>query len=75
MKDTKPVWTSKALWGNVATIVGIILPALGVTVSPTDITHLLDSGMNLVDAVLTFGGIAMSIYGRLVAQHALTITK
>lgn len=75
MDKTKTFLASKTLWGSAATILGMLLPALGVGASPTEISHALDSLSNGINDLLTFGGIVLTIYGRWTARHALTVTK
>lgn len=71
--DAKPFYTSKTLWGSVATILGLVLPALGIGTTPTEITHAVDSFANVLNDVLTFGGIVYTIYGRTVAKGPLKL--
>jgi len=72
MNDTKPFWASWTLWGAVAAFLGILLPNLGIGVSPSDITSFFQSWQNMLNDALTFGGLALTAYGRLSATKQLT---
>jgi hypothetical protein len=72
--DAKPFWASKTMWGAVATFLGVILPGLGVQVSPTAIAHFTDSLQQAIDSVLVFGGLVLTVYGRSVASGKLTMS-
>ncbi len=68
--DSKPFWTSKTLWGAVATFLGVMLPAFGLNVEPTELSQLLSSWVQVLDTVLTFGGLALTVYARLTTKPA-----
>lgn len=72
--DSKPFWASKTIGGSFAIILGLVLPMLGVTASPTEVAHWTDSLMNAADAIVTAGGILMTIYGRFAAKKPVTLT-
>lgn len=74
MNDTKPFWASVTLWGAVATFVGILLPGFGVKVDPTAVTTFFNSFQQMLDSILTFGGLATTVYGRLRASKQVTVT-
>lgn len=73
--ETKSFLKSKSLWGSAAAFFGVLLPGLGVPVSPTDVSHLFDSAMQFVDSALTFGGLVMAFYGRVMAKKPLHVTR
>ena len=75
MNETKPFWASWTLWGAVATFLGIVLPGFGLNVSPTNLTNLFQSLQQALDSVLTFGGLALTAYGRVTATKQLTRTR
>jgi hypothetical protein len=72
MQQTKPFWSSWTLWGALATFLGIILPGLGFDASPAVITGVLHSWQQVLDSVLTFGGLIGTVYGRVTATKILT---
>lgn len=74
MNDTKPFWASVTLWGAVATFVGILLPGFGVKVDPTAVTTFFNSFQQMLDSILTFGGLAASVYGRVRATKQVSLT-
>lgn len=69
----KPFWQSTGLWGSIAAVAGVVLPMFGIGTSAAEIQQVADSAANAVNAVLTFGGLAMSIYGRITAEKKLTL--
>lgn len=74
MDATKPFWASVTLWGAVATFVGIVLPGFGVKVDPTTINNFFSSFQQMLDSILTFGGLAASVYGRIRATKQVSLT-
>lgn len=72
--ETKPFWASKTIGGSFAIILGLLLPMLGVSASPTEVSHWTDSLINCADAVITAGGILMTIYGRFAAKKPVSLT-
>ncbi len=72
--NSKPFWMSKQLWGAVAALVGVILPLFGANVEPADLNRLADSWVQVLDTVLTFGGLALTIYARLREQKPKRLT-
>ena len=75
MNDSKPFWASVTLWGAVATFVGILLPGLGLHVDPTAVTTFFSSWQQMLDSILSFGGLAGVVYGRMRATKQVTLTK
>ncbi len=73
--ETKPFWASVTLWGAVATFIGILLPGFGVKVDPTALNNFFGSFQQMLDSVLSFGGLAAVAYGRLRANTQLTVVK
>ena len=71
--NPKAFYGSKTLWGAVATMVGIGLSGAGVSVNPAELTHAFDSLANGITDFLTFGGFVLTVYGRFVAKHPLTV--
>jgi len=72
MEKTKPFWASWTLWGAVATFLGVILPGLGLNADPANITSFFQSFQQMLDSILTFGGLAAVVYGRATATKELT---
>lgn len=60
----KPWWASMTIWGAVATFLGIALPAAGVGISATEVSQIADAWVNMLNAVLTFGGLVLTVVGR-----------
>ena len=75
MVPTKPFWASVTLWGAVATFFGIALPGFGIHVDPTAVTNFFNSWQQMLDSILTFGGMLMTVYGRIRATKQITVTK
>lgn len=75
MNDTKPFWASVTLWGAVAAFAGIVLPGFGVKVDPSAINNFFSSFQQMLDSILTFGGLAATVYGRISATKQVTLTK
>ncbi len=75
MNDTKPFWASVTLWSAVAVFVGILLPGFGANVDPTAVTKFFSSFQQMLDSVLTFGGLAGVVYGRVTAKKQVVVTK
>jgi hypothetical protein len=73
--DTKPFWTSWTLWGAVASLVGILLPNFGIDVKPEDVTSIFHSWQQIIDGILTFGGLIVVAYGRITAKQKLSLTR
>ena len=71
MEATKPFWASWTLWGAVATFLGVILPGLGLNADPANITGFFQSFQQMLDSILTFGGLALTVYGRATANKEL----
>ena len=71
MEGNKPFWASWTLWGAVATFLGVILPGLGLNADPANITTFFQSLQQMLDSILTFGGLAMTVYGRATATKEL----
>jgi len=74
MQD-KPFWASVTLWGAVATFVGIVLPGFGVKVDPTALNNFFSSFQQMLDSILAFGGLALTVYGRVRASTQLKLTR
>ena len=74
MNNTKPFWASVTLWGAVATFVGIVLPGFGVAVDPTTINNVFSSLQQMLDSILTFGGLVLTVYGRVKATKQVSLT-
>lgn len=72
---TKPFWASWTLWGAVATFLGIVLPGFGVDVEPEKISSMFHSWQQMLDSILSFGGLAVVAYGRATATKELTLTR
>jgi hypothetical protein len=75
MQETKPFWASWTLWGAVATLIGVLLPNLGFSVDPSEVTGFFKSFQQVLDTILTFGGLALTAYGRLSATKQLTRSR
>jgi hypothetical protein len=75
MKQSKPFWASWTLWGAVATFLGVILPGLGIKADPAAITTMFQSWQQMLDSLLTFGGMILTIFGRASATKELTLTR
>jgi hypothetical protein len=75
MSEQKPFWASVTLWGAVATFVGILLPGFGVNVSPSALNNFFSSFQQMLDSVLTFGGLVAVTYGRVRATKQVALTK
>jgi hypothetical protein len=71
MEDSKPFWASWTLWGAVATFLGVILPGLGLNADPANIMTFFQSFQQVLDSILTFGGLALTVYGRATATKQL----
>jgi uncharacterized protein YjeT (DUF2065 family) len=74
MSDVKPFWASVTLWGAVATFVGIVLPGFGVSVSPSALNNFFSSFQQMLDSILTFGGLLAVTYGRVKATKQVSLT-
>jgi hypothetical protein len=72
MTGEKPFWASWTLWGAVATFLGVLLPGLGLNADPANITSFFQSFQQMLDSILTFGGLAAVVYGRATATKELT---
>ncbi len=72
--DSKPFWMSKTLWGAVAALIGVILPMFGLNVEPAALNRLADSWLQVLDSIMTFGGLALTIYARLREQKPAKLT-
>ncbi len=75
MEQTKPWWRSRTLWGAFFTLLGLVLPNLGVGVGADDITKIGDSFYSAFDAACTFGGLVLTVYGRATADKQLSLWK
>jgi len=75
MDKTKPFWASWTLWGAVATFIGVVLPGFGINVAPEAVTGFFKSFWQALDSILTFGGLAVTVYGRATATKQLTKTR
>jgi len=71
MEESKPFWASWTLWGAVATFLGVVLPGLGLNADPANITSFFQSFQQMLDSILTFGGLATVVYGRMSATKQL----
>ena len=71
MEGSKPFWASWTLWGAVATFLGVMLPGLGLSADPANITSFFQSFQQMLDSILTFGGLALTVYGRATATKEL----
>ena len=74
MNDIKPFWASVTLWGSVATFLGIVLPGFGFKVDPSTINNLFGSLQQTLDSILTFGGLVLTVYGRIKATKQVSLT-
>lgn len=74
--DTKPMWQSVTLWGSLFTIIGtVVFPMFKLAPPPTDaIQSFTDSFMNALDAVLSFGGMVMTVWGRIRSTTPVSLT-
>jgi hypothetical protein len=72
MEQSKPFWASWTLWGALATFLGVVLPGLGMDANPDNITSFFKSFQQMLDSILTFGGLALTVYGRATATKQLT---
>ena len=63
----KPFWQSKALWGPVIALFALMSDMRGW--GSVDQAALL----GFVDQVMTYGGVALGFYGRVVAQEKLVL--
>ena len=63
----KPFWQSKALWGPVIALFALMSDMRGW--GSVDQAALL----GFVDQVMTYGGIALGFYGRVVAQEKIVL--
>jgi hypothetical protein len=75
MDQTKPFWASWTLWGAVSTFLGVLLPNMGLAVTPATVTAIFQSWQQVLDSILTFGGLALTVYGRVFATKELTLTR
>lgn len=75
MNQTKPFWASVTLWGAVATFVGIVLPGFGLAVDPAALNNFFSSFQQMLDSILTFGGLAASVYGRVRATKQVGVSR
>ncbi len=73
-EQTKFFLLSKTLWGAAAAFVGVILPLFGLNVEPADLNRLAESWVQVLDTVLTFGGLALTVYARLREQKPKKLT-
>lgn len=73
--NPKAFYTSKTLWGAAASIAGVLLPAFGVSVPASEITHAFDSLANGITDLLTFGGFVLTVYGRFAATRPVVVKK
>lgn len=74
MNNVKPFWSSVTLWGAVASFVGIVLPGFGVHVDPAAINNVFSSLQQMLDSILTFGGLVLTVYGRIRATKQVSLT-
>ena len=74
MNQIKPFWASTTLWGAVAAFVGIILPGFGLKADPTAVTTFFTSLQQMLDSILTFGGLLLTVYGRFRATKQVSLT-
>ncbi len=75
MNDVKPFWASVTLWSAVAVFIGILLPGFGVNADPAAVTKFFSSFQQMLDSVLTFGGLAGVVYGRVTAKKQVALAK
>jgi hypothetical protein len=75
MDNVKPFWASTTLWSAVAVFVGILMPGFGVKVDPNAVTNFFSSWQQMLDSILTFGGLAGVVYGRFTAKKQVTLTR
>jgi len=74
MGESKPFWASWTLWGAVAAFIGVVAPGFGINVDPTNVTHFFESFQQMLDSILTFGGLATVVYGRMSATKELRMS-
>lgn len=66
--DTKNFLKSKTLIGVVMSVLPALLPAVGISFGPDDMSLVSDS----IDKIIQAVGAVMAIYGRFVAKKSLT---
>lgn len=67
MDGVKSLLTSKTIWGALVAVLGGITSLFGYTVSPADMTAVVDT----VGQVVGIGGALYAIYGRVVASKKI----
>lgn len=67
MKDSKPWWSSKTIWGAFVAVVAGLASEVGIQMSPDEVAQLGDSLTNVVTVI---GGI-WAIYGRVRADRII----
>ena len=66
MGNDKPLIKSKTVSGSVLAVLPVLLQAMGVGAGDTVLIH------EAIDALITFGGAVLAIYGRYVADKKIT---
>ena len=66
MDNDKALYKSKTVAGSVLAVLPVLLPALGVGSSDTVLIH------EAIDALMTFSGAVLAIYGRYVADKKIS---
>ncbi len=66
MDNDKALYKSKTVSGSVLAVLPVLLPALGIGTGDTVLIH------EAIDALMTFGGAVLAIYGRYVADKKIT---
>jgi len=57
--NSQPLWTSPTFWGLVVSLVGILLPAVGV--GTTDVTQITTSLNNAIPPILQIVGVVTAL--------------
>jgi len=72
--DPKSLLASRTIWGILIAGVGQVLPLIGVTLSPADIsqaTDILQQVGAIATQAITVGGLALAWYGRVKATKVI----
>jgi protein-S-isoprenylcysteine O-methyltransferase Ste14 len=72
--ESKPWWASKSIIGAIMAGVSLILGAFfGVKIDEATQALVVDQLTAAIAAISTFGGLAMTIWGRIVAKQPISI--
>jgi hypothetical protein len=69
--ETKPWYASKGVLGPIVAGLALVASLFGVTIDPATQAVIVDQGVALLTAAVTFGGLVVGIWGRISAVRKI----